>query len=250
MEKRYYWMKFQRDFFKSLRIKRLRRLAGGDTFTIIYLKLQLLSITSEGILTYNHVFGSFAEEMAEEIDEDIDNVQITIDYLLQCGLMEETEEDTFFLPYAAENIGSECASAERVRNHRKRLNALHCNATCNASVTDELRLGNVEKEIEIDKEIDKERNTKERKPKFIAPTFEEIEAYCKERNNNVDPKRFFDYYESSNWKDQSGKPVKSWKQKMIAVWEKDNGRNDNNAKNDRPEELKELYEQYSHFPKV
>ena len=37
-EKKYYWMKFQREFFKSLRIKKLRRLAGGDTYTIIFLR--------------------------------------------------------------------------------------------------------------------------------------------------------------------------------------------------------------------
>lgn len=150
-EKRYYWMKFQRDFFTSLRIKKLRRLAGGDTYTIIYLKLQLLSIVSEGYLQFKHVLDSFAEEMAEEIDEDVENVEITISYLLACGLMIQTE-DTYFLPYAAENIGSECASAERVRNLRERQKALHCNK----DVTKVLRDCNVEKEREIDKEKDKE----------------------------------------------------------------------------------------------
>lgn len=147
-------MKFQRDFFKSLRIKKLRRLAGGDTYTIIYLKLQLLSITEEGYLQYKHVFDTFAEELAEDIDEDVDNVSITLQYLLSTGLMEEQENDLFFLPYAAENIGSECASAERVRNFRKR-ETLHCNAP----VTNLLRTCNVEKEIEkeIDIEIEKDK---------------------------------------------------------------------------------------------
>ena len=56
---------------------------------------------------------------------------------------------------------------------------------------------------------------------YIKPTLEEVEQYCLERKNNVNAKKFYDYYEANNWKDQSGKPVKSWKQKMIANWEKD-----------------------------
>lgn len=206
-EKRYYWMKFQRDFFKSLRIKKLRRLAGGDTFTIIYLKLQLLSIVSDGYLTFKHVLDSFEEEMAEEIDEDVENVQVTINYLLACDLMRQ-DGDTYFLPYASENIGSEGASAERVRNFRERQKALHCNT----DVTEVKRLCNVERDIEIDKEKDK------RVKKFTPPSFDEVKAYCLERGNKVDAKSFFDYYEAGGWKDSKGNPVKNWKQKCI-TWE-------------------------------
>ena len=42
--KRYYWLKLMDDFFDSKRIKKLRKMAGGDTYTIIYLKMQLLSL--------------------------------------------------------------------------------------------------------------------------------------------------------------------------------------------------------------
>lgn len=55
---------------------------------------------------------------------------------------------------------------------------------------------------------------------FIPPTLEEIEQYCKDRNNGVNPKKFFDYY-APNWLDSQGNHVRNWKQKMIAVWEKD-----------------------------
>ena len=159
MPKKYYWLKFQKDFFSSLRIKRLRRLAGGDTFTIIYLKLQLLAMTSDGYLEFKGVGESFEDEMALDIDEDIDNVKITINYLLSCDLMKKVDEK-YFLPYVAENTGSETASAERVRNFRERQkvltqpkengNALHCNT----DVTEMKHFGNVEKEKEKEKEKD------------------------------------------------------------------------------------------------
>ena len=54
--------------------------------------------------------------------------------------------------------------------------------------------------------------------RFIKPNVEEIESYCKERNNNVDAQQFFDYYESKGWK--VGKsPMKDWKA-SVRTWEK------------------------------
>ena len=42
--KRYYWLKLKEDFFNDVRMKRLRKISGGETYTIIYLKLLLLSL--------------------------------------------------------------------------------------------------------------------------------------------------------------------------------------------------------------
>ncbi len=69
---------------------------------------------------------------------------------------------------------------------------------------------------------EKKGKTKRIKKEFIPPTLEEIKKYCQERKNNVDAQRFFDYYNVSNWKDKRGKPIKNWKQKIIAVWERQN----------------------------
>ena len=58
------------------------------------------------------------------------------------------------------------------------------------------------------------------KPKvktFEKPTIEEIQAYCVERNNNVDAQSFFDFYESKGWKVGTVK-MKDWKA-CIRTWE-------------------------------
>ena len=60
-------MKMDRNFFKDARIKKLRRIAGGDTFTIIYLELLLLSLEKNGLLIYEGIENSFEEEMASKI---------------------------------------------------------------------------------------------------------------------------------------------------------------------------------------
>ena len=54
---------------------------------------------------------------------------------------------------------------------------------------------------------------------FTPPSLEDVRAYCNSRRNGVNPQRFFDYYQASDWHDASGKPVKNWKQKVI-TWEK------------------------------
>lgn len=57
---------------------------------------------------------------------------------------------------------------------------------------------------------------------FTPPTIEEVIEYCASRGNNVDPYKFFDFYEAGEWIDSNGKPVKNWKQKVI-TWEGRNG---------------------------
>ena len=55
--------------------------------------------------------------------------------------------------------------------------------------------------------------------RFKKPTLEEVKEYCKQRNSSVDPKVFFEYFETGNWVDSKGNKVKNWKQKII-TWEK------------------------------
>lgn len=147
--KRYYWLKLQDDFFKSKRIKKLRKIAGGDTYTIIYLKMQLLAMKNNGMLEYTGLESTFAEELALDLDEEPENVSVTINFLLSCGLLETNDNVEYFVPYAVANTGSETSSAKRVREFRTR-KALQCNAdvmpvkqNCNGEKEKE-------KEIEID----------------------------------------------------------------------------------------------------
>lgn len=158
MAKRYYWLKLKDDFFTSKAMKKLRSIAGGDTYTIIYLKMQLLSIKDEGKLYFEGVDDSFAKELALVLDEDVENIKITIQFLMKNGLLKETTRDEYLLPEAKECIGSECSSAERVRKHRilKNSEKEQKMLLCNTLVTK----CNVEKEkdkeieIDIDKDID------------------------------------------------------------------------------------------------
>ena len=54
--------------------------------------------------------------------------------------------------------------------------------------------------------------------KFKKPTIEEISKYCEERNNNINPNKFYDYYESKGWVVGKNSPMKNWKA-CIRTWE-------------------------------
>lgn len=54
--------------------------------------------------------------------------------------------------------------------------------------------------------------------RFVKPTLEEIQDYCLERGNKVDPERFFDYYESKGWLVGKSK-MKDWKA-AVRNWER------------------------------
>ena len=106
-KKKYYWFKLQKNFFKNARMKKLRKIAGGDTYTIIYLKLMLLCIDNDGVIVYEGIENSLDKELALKLDEDDENVSITINFLKANGLLIEKEEGDILLPEAKDNTGSE-----------------------------------------------------------------------------------------------------------------------------------------------
>lgn len=148
--KRYFWLKLKEDFFGSKRIKKLRNMAGGDTYLIIYLKLQLKAMKTDGIIQFDHLEDNIMDELALDLDEKPDDVAATLIYLTHCGLAETSDQETFYFPYAVENVGSENSSAARVREYRKKQKALHCNT--NETPVKRLCNGEIEKEIEKEQE--------------------------------------------------------------------------------------------------
>lgn len=175
--KRYFWLKLHKDFFQRKEIKRLRKIAGGDTYTIIYLKMLLRSIMSEGKLYFDGLEENFAAEVALDLDESEENVQITITYLLNSGLLEMRSDDEYYLPDTKNSTGCETAVAARVRRHREKQKALQCNT--DVTQVKHLCNGEIEKEKEIDKEIEHRNRditistTRENKeienPQFLSP---------------------------------------------------------------------------------
>lgn len=162
-EKRYWWLKLQEDFFRQKAIKKLRKLDRGTTYTIIYLKMQLASLRNNGVLVFERFEDSFAEELADELDEDVADVSETVDFLLRYGLLVQLSEAETYLPEAVKNSGSEVASAKRVRELRRREKegALQCNDRALHCYGEKIREDKKRGDIEKEKEKEPKR---ERKP--------------------------------------------------------------------------------------
>ncbi len=62
-----------------------------------------------------------------------------------------------------------------------------------------------------------------RSNQFVAPTIEEVAAYCSKRGKGIDPEHFLAHYTANGWKQSSGQPVKDWKASVI-TWEKNQSR--------------------------
>ena len=150
--KRYFWIQLTQDFFKSKEMKLLRKIAGGDTHTIIYLKMMLISLEDGGRIYYDGLADNLAEELSLVIDENIEDIKITLIFLESKGLLTKKSDRDYFLEQVPEMVGSETASTRRSRKHRESQKVLQCNnyaTKCN---------GDIDIEIDIDKELDKEKD--------------------------------------------------------------------------------------------
>ena len=66
--------------------------------------------------------------------------------------------------------------------------------------------------------IGKVNNIADKPQKFKPPTLEEVTAYCKERNNSVNPQQFIDHYTANGWYRGKTK-IKDWRA-CVRTWEK------------------------------
>lgn len=75
------------------------------------------------------------------------------------------------------------------------------------------------KEKEKEKDKDKDKKKEDAPPRrFTPPTVAEVAAYCKERNNGINPEYFVDYYAARGWVLSNGKQVRDWRA-CVRTWE-------------------------------
>lgn len=234
MGKRYYWLKLPEDFFGNKAIKRLRKIAGGDTYVIIYLKMMLRSLKDDGYLYYDGLEEDFPAELALDLDEEEDNVQVTLNFLLQHGKLEIRSEQEYFMPDMKQSIGSETAAAERKRaeRERKRQQSLLSNepetSGCdNVTGVSQMCHGEIDREIE--KEIylsildgESKENLSTFQQSAQPPTLLEVKQYAEQKGIHTDVQKFYSYYSERGWKTKNGQPITNWKG-TLAYWGKTDG---------------------------
>ncbi|CAK1231573.1 hypothetical protein LMG30237_ALEAABJJ_00392 [Fructobacillus tropaeoli] len=151
--KKYFWIKLRPDFFNDPYIKLLRRMAGGDTYTIIYLEMLIKSASTNGMIYFQGAGKDIGEELALMLDENVEDVRALLAYLEAKKLITHPEiTQDLFLVASADMTGSEVDSAKRVREFRERQKQKALQS--NNEVTNSNDKLEIEKELEIDKELD------------------------------------------------------------------------------------------------
>lgn len=169
--KKYFWLKLNENFFSETYVKALRRLPSGDSLVIVYLKMQLKSLKTEGLLKYCGLLPDSTAELALALDEDENIVRLTVEALIRFKLIERWEDETLYVAAVQDLIGSEGSSAERVRKHRmlKKAEPDTCDEQCNGEVL------HCNGEIEIEKDIEIELEQEKETPP-ISPTGDDVDV--------------------------------------------------------------------------
>lgn len=89
-----YFLKLQDEFFESNDMKRLRRVAGGAVYIVIYLRMLLKSLPYGGKLYFEGLDSSFEEQIALMIDENVDDIKMTLAYLERIGAIQYGNSNT------------------------------------------------------------------------------------------------------------------------------------------------------------
>lgn len=139
MAKKFYWLKLPKDFFTDVVIKKLKQTKDGYIYAMIYLELLLLSLEDEGSLFFETVEEDFYSELALKLDEEREDVETTVNYLLDKKLLEIKADDEYFLTRAPEMIGAETNYARQKRRQRERekKESVTMSHSCHGDVTGE-----------------------------------------------------------------------------------------------------------------
>lgn len=207
-DKKYYWLKLKKDFFKSQEAMLLERF--GSEHLLFYIKLLCESLEYDGELRFSESVPYTADMLAITTGTDKKVAENTIQLLTELEMIDVKEDETIVMKTLKDMVGHETYWAKKKREQKER----------------------EEKEREEKELKEKQKEEKKTKPKakrFVPPTVEQVRQYCDERNNKIDAEKFVDYYESKGWKVGKDSKMKDWKA-CVRTWERNNFESDRTAK--------------------
>ena len=118
--KRYYWLKLKRDFFKRHDIRIIESMPNGKDYILFYLKLLCESVDHEGNLRFSDQIPYSEDMLATITNTNVDVVRSAIKIFTELNMMEVMDDGTYFMSEIEKLIGSETYWAERKRIQKAR----------------------------------------------------------------------------------------------------------------------------------
>ena len=135
-DKTIYWMKKKKDFYKRHDIRILLAYPEGYAYYVFLDMIMSESIDHGGELRFSETKPFDAPKLSIMCGMSEATVADALKVLQDLEIIEIYDDGTIYIPYVAENAGSESDSAERVRKHRER-KKLQSNADVGKFVTEE-----------------------------------------------------------------------------------------------------------------
>ena len=152
-DKKYYWLKLKRDFFKRHDIQIIEDMPNGKDYILFYVKLLCESVDHDGRLRFNEEI-PYNEEMLSTITRtNIDTVRAAIKIFTQLQMMEILDDGTIFMREVQKMLGCESYWAEQKRLQRQKKDNVQL--LSNGSPTCPSK--SIDIEIDKDTEIEKEK---------------------------------------------------------------------------------------------
>lgn len=228
--KKFYWLKLMDDFFDRREIRKMRMIAGGDKYLIIYLKMQLHSLKHDGQIIFEGTEEDIYEQLALEIDENVNDIKITISFLVSNKMCVILETQVIEMLRTQELIGVETQWAKYKRDKRQLLENVQDNSNSDIDLS-KVSPTDIDLEKEKERELHKEREPKNksgngmstisRPSPDLIPSISQISEYLKSKDikeSKLDftASKFFNYYEARGWM-TDGRPIFDWKA-LINYW--------------------------------
>lgn len=157
-DKKYYWLKLKRDFFKRHDIQIIEDMHNGKDYILFYVKLLCESVDHNGELRFNEEIPYNDEMLATITRTNIDIVRSAINIFTKLQMMEMLDDGTIYMREVQKMLGGETYWAERTRVYRERqkqksLTMSNQSQICQGKSID------IDLEKDLDKEIEEECNT-------------------------------------------------------------------------------------------
>lgn len=244
------WIKITTDIFDDEKVLMIESMPSSDSIIVIWFKLLVLAgkQNNSGVFIMNNRIAYTDEMLASIFRRDIGLVRLALATFEQFGMI-EIVDDVITIPnwgkhqtldsYEKKKERDRIYQAKRRANQKLLIEKSsdtsadgHADQSLPVAVSEEER----ESDIDISSSLRSEdmggsapsepkapESGKRTAVKFVPPTLEEVEAYAASRQSTVDPRRFFEYFntldaQGRSWRDSKGNPVKNWKQKFL-TWE-------------------------------
>jgi predicted phage replisome organizer len=220
------WIKLTVSMFDDEKIKIIESMPDKDAILIIWIKLLILAgkTNASGYLYLSQNIPYTDEMLSTLFNRPLSTVCMALEVFQKFNMIDVN--DNGFIAISNWEKHQNIEGMEKIREQTRQRVAkyreqqkLECNVTVTQSNATE------EERRKKNKKEDKESNIAD-KPhthKFVIPKLEEIQEYCKERNNTVNAEKFFDFYQSKGW--LVGKAaMKDWKA-CVRTWEQKEDKN-------------------------